>query len=352
VDVGVWAWVGFLCLILLLLGLDLFVFHREAHEVSFREATKFSIFWISLGLAFGVVVYLWLGAEAGGEYLAGYLIEKSLSVDNIFVFALIFTYFGVPQKYQHRVLFWGILGALVFRALFIAGGAALLERFHFTIYVFGAFLVLTGIRMALHRDEEVHPERNPVLTLFRRVVPMTAEYHGQRFTVVEAGKRIATPLMAVLVLIETSDILFAVDSIPAIFAVTDDPFIVFTSNAFAILGLRALYFMLAGMIHRFVYLKLGLAVVLVYVGFKMLISSVYKVPIWASLSFIALAIAVSIVASLRSTKGGGGDTDALPDRAHPDALTGGGRATEADRGDGSADPAGVSRADEHRDADR
>jgi tellurite resistance protein TerC len=301
VDVGIWAWVGFLCLILLLLGLDLFVFHREAHEVSFREATKFSIFWISLGLAFGVVVYLWLGAEAGGEYLAGYLIEKSLSVDNIFVFALIFTYFGVPQKYQHRVLFWGILGALVFRALFIAGGAALLERFHFTIYIFGAFLVLTGIRMALHRDQEVHPERNPVLTLFRRVVPMTAEYHGQRFTVVEAGKRIATPLMAVLVLIETSDILFAVDSIPAIFAVTDDPFIVFTSNAFAILGLRALYFMLAGMIHRFVYLKLGLAVVLVYVGVKMIVSSVVHIPIWASLAFIAITITVSIVASLRST---------------------------------------------------
>jgi tellurite resistance protein TerC len=307
VDVGIWAWVGFLGLILFLLALDLFVFHREAHEVSFREATKFSIFWISLGLAFGVVVYLWLGAEAGGEYLAGYLIEKSLSVDNIFVFALIFTYFGVPQKYQHRVLFWGILGALVFRALFIAGGAALLERFHFTIYIFGAFLVLTGIRMALHRDEEVHPERNPVLKLFRRVVPMTAEYHGQRFTVIDAGKRVATPLMAVLVLIETSDILFAVDSIPAIFAVTDDPFIVFTSNAFAILGLRALYFMLAGMMHRFVFLKLGLAVVLVYVGFKMLLSSTLHIPIWASLTFIAVTITVSILASLRSTTGVAGE---------------------------------------------
>jgi len=351
-DVGVWAWVGFLCLILLLLALDLFVFHREAHEVSFREATKFSIFWISLGLAFGVVVYFWLGAQAGGEYLAGYLIEKSLSVDNIFVFALIFTYFGVPQKYQHRVLFWGILGALVFRALFIAGGAALLERFHFTIYVFGAFLVLTGIRMALHRDEEVHPERNPVLKLFRRVVPMTAEYQGQKFTVLDAGKRVATPLMAVLVLIETSDILFAVDSIPAIFAVTDDPFIVFTSNAFAILGLRALYFMLAGMIHRFVYLKIGLAVVLVYVGFKMLISTVYKIPIWTSLTFIALAIAVSIVASLRSTKGEGGGADALPERAHPEALTGGGETVDPDRSDGPADPVEVPRTGDHGEAGR
>jgi tellurite resistance protein TerC len=303
VDVGIWAWAGFVGLIVFLLALDLFVFHREAHEVSFPEATTFSLLWISLGLAFGGLVYLWLGAEAGGEYLAGYLIEKSLSVDNIFVFALIFTYFGVPQKYQHRVLFWGILGALVFRALFIAGGAALLERFHFTIYVFGVFLVLTGIRMALHRAEEVHPERNPVLKLFRRVVPMSAEYHGQRFSAVDAGKRVATPLMAVLVLIETSDILFAVDSIPAIFAVTDDPFIVFTSNAFAILGLRALYFMLAGMLHRFVYLKLGLAVVLVYVGCKMLFSSVVEIPIWGSLAFIALVITASIVLSLRSTTG-------------------------------------------------
>jgi tellurite resistance protein TerC len=303
VDVGIWAWVGFLALILFLLALDLFVFHREAHEDTFREATKYSVFWISLGLAFGGVVYVWLGPQAGGEYLAGYLIEKSLSVDNIFVFALIFTYFGVAPRYQHRVLFWGILGALVFRGLFIAGGAALLERFHFTIYIFGAFLVLTGIRMALHRDREMHPERNPVLRLFRRVVPMTAEYHEQHFTVIDAGRRVATPLLAVLVLIETSDILFAVDSIPAIFAVTDDPFIVFTSNAFAILGLRALYFMLAGMMHRFVYLKIGLAVVLVYVGFKMLVSTTYKIPIWASLSFIAVAVGISIVASLRSTRG-------------------------------------------------
>ncbi len=300
--IPMWAWIAFIGLILLLLMLDLFVFHREAHEVSFREATTYSVFWISLGLSFGVVVWAWLGPQAGGEYLAGYLIEKSLSVDNIFVFALIFTYFGVPARYQHRVLFWGILGALVFRAGFIAGGAALLERFSWTIYVFGAFLVITGVRMALHRDEQVHPERNPVLTVFRRVVPMTADYHGQRFVIKEAAKRLATPLMAVLVLIETSDILFAVDSIPAIFAVTQEPFIVFTSNAFAILGLRALYFMLAGMIHRFVYLKLGLAVVLVYVGVKMVISPIYHVPIWASLAFIAVAITTSVVASLRRTE--------------------------------------------------
>ncbi|GIU97880.1 MAG: membrane protein [Actinomycetota bacterium] len=298
---GILTWAGFVALILFLLALDLFVFHREAHEVSFREATLFSVFWIALGLTFGAVVWIWMGHQAGGEYLAGYLIEKSLSVDNIFVFALIFSYFGVPAKYQHRVLFWGIVGALVFRAAFIAGGAALLERFHWTVYVFGGFLVLTGIRMAMHRDEEVHPERNPVLKVFRRFVPITADYRGQRFWIREAGRRMATPLLAVLVLVETTDILFAVDSIPAIFAVTRDPFIVFTSNAFAILGLRALYFMLAGMIGRFVYLKPGLAIVLVYVGIKMLLSSVYKIPVWASLGFIAVVIAVAILASLRKT---------------------------------------------------
>ncbi|MEX0991240.1 MAG: TerC family protein [Actinomycetota bacterium] len=297
-----WAWAGFVILILGLLALDLFVFHREAHEVSFREATKFSVFWISLGLAFGGVVFLWLGPKAGGEYLAGYLIEKSLSVDNIFVFALIFTYFAVPNRYQHRVLFWGILGALVFRALFIAGGAALLDRFHWTVYVFGAFLVITGIRMAMHKNDEIHPEKNPVLKIFRRLIPMTPDYRGQKLFVRENLKRLATPLMAVLVLIETTDILFAVDSIPAIFAVTRDPFIVFTSNAFAILGLRALYFMLAGMLNRFVYLKIGLAAVLVFVGVKMLISEWWHVPIWLSLTVIAASIGVSIWLSLVKTR--------------------------------------------------
>ncbi len=301
--VDLWAWAAFVGLILLLLALDLFVFHREAHEVSFREATRFSVFWIALGLAFGGLLFVWMGPEAGGEYLAGYLIEKSLAVDNIFVFALIFGYFAVPAKYQHRVLFWGVVGALVFRAAFIAGGAALLENFHWMIYVFGGFLVFTGIRMARHRNEEMHPERNPALRLFKRAVPTTDHYHGQRFVVRHAGKLMATPLLAVLVLVETSDIIFAVDSIPAIFAVTDDPFLVFTSNAFAILGLRALYFMLAGMIDRFVYLKVGLSAVLVFVGAKMLLADVYKVPIWASLLAIATMIAVSIVVSLRATAG-------------------------------------------------
>jgi tellurite resistance protein TerC len=301
VSVDLWVWPAFVGLILLLLAIDLFVFHREAHEVSFREATLFSLFWIALGLGFGALVFAWMGPEAGGEYLAGYLIEKSLAVDNIFVCALIFGYFAVPAKYQHRVLFWGVVGALVFRAAFIAGGAALLESFHWMIYVFGGFLVFTGIRMALHRDEEVHPERNPALRAFKRVIPTTDEYHGQRFVIRKAGKLLATPLMAVLVLVETSDIIFAVDSIPAIFAVTSDPFLVFSSNAFAILGLRALYFMLAGMIDRFVYLKVGLAVVLVLVGVKMLLADVVHIPVWISLAVIAATITISIVASLRKT---------------------------------------------------
>ncbi len=301
--VDLWVWGAFVGLILFLLALDLFVFHREAHEVSFREATKFSVFWIVLGLAFGGLIFAWQGPKAGGEYLAGYLIEKSLAVDNIFVFALIFSSFAVPPKFQHRVLFWGVVGALAFRAGFIAGGAALLENVHWMIYVFGGFLVFTGIRMALHRNEEVHPERNPALLVFRRVVPTTDRYHGQRSVAREAGKLVATPPLAVLVLVETSDIIFAVDSIPAIFAVTSDPFLVFTSNAFAILGLRALYFMLAGMIERFVYLKIGLAAVLVFVGAKMLLADVYEVPVWISLLAIATMIGVSIAVSLRSTAG-------------------------------------------------
>jgi len=297
-----WAWAGFLTLILFLLALDLFVFHREAHEISFREATKFSIFWIALGVAFGVFVWLWLGPQAGGEYFAGYLIEKSLSVDNIFVFALIFTYFAVPKAYQHRVLFWGILGALVLRAIFIVGGAALLDRFHWTIYLFGGFLIFTGLRMAFGKNEEMKPDHNPVLRIFKRFVPMTPDYRGQKLFVRESMKRMATPLMAVLVLIEATDVLFAVDSIPAIFAITQEPFIVFTSNAFAILGLRALYFMLAGMLDRFVYLKIGLATVLVFVGVKMLIAEWYKVPIWLSLLVITLTIGTSVVASLIKTR--------------------------------------------------
>ena len=301
-DVPIWAWAATIAVILAMLMLDLFVFHRDAHEVTMREAAVTSTVWITLGLCFaGVVAFAW-GGTAAGEYLAGYLIEKSLSVDNIFVFALLLSYFAVPAENQHRVLFWGVLGALVFRAIFIVAGAALLETFSWTIYVFGAFLVLTGVKMARHRGGEVHPERNPVLGAVRRFVPMTSEYHGQRFFVRDGLKRLATPMLAVLVAIETTDILFAVDSIPAIFAVTDEPFLVFTSNAFAILGLRALYFLLAGMMNRFVYLKVGLAAVLVFVGAKMLVSNVYHLPVWASLLFIACVLFTSVVASLRATR--------------------------------------------------
>ncbi len=295
-----WAWVAFLAFVLAMLLIDLIVFHRQAHEVSFKEAGAWSAVWIGMGLGFGALIWVWAGPTAAGEYLAGYLIEKSLSVDNIFVFVLIFSFFSVPAIYQHRVLFMGILGALVFRAIFILGGAALLERFHWMIYVFGAFLVLTGVKMARHRDIEVHPEQNPVLRILRRLLPMTSGYRGQKFFVREAGRRFATPMLAVLVVIETTDIIFAVDSIPAIFAVTRDTFLVFTSNAFAILGLRALYFLLAGMFSRFMYLKVGLAAVLVFVGAKMLVSDLYKVPIWASLGVIILTLTVAVVASMRA----------------------------------------------------
>jgi tellurite resistance protein TerC len=309
VQVDLWIWGAFVAFILALLALDLFVLHRDAHEVSFKEAGVWSAIWVSLGLAFGAVVWWWQGGAAAGQYLAGYLIEKSLSVDNIFVFALIFGYFAVPTRYQHRVLFWGVLGALVFRALFIAAGVTLLESFHWMIYVFGGFLVLTGIKMWRSRDAEVDPSRNPVLRGMRRVVPMTDEYRGQRMTVREAGKLFATPLLAVVAVIETTDVLFAVDSIPAILAVTREPFLVFTSNAFAILGLRALYFLLAGMMDRFAYLKLGLAAVLVFVGVKMLLTDVYKLPIGISLGVIAATIAVSIVVSLRRRGSGGTPED-------------------------------------------
>ena len=294
-----WIWIAFLTFIAGMLAIDLLVFQREAHAVSMREAAIWSGVWVALGLTFGVIVWLWQGPQAGGEYLAGYLIEKSLSVDNIFVFALVFGYFAVPAEHQHRVLFWGVFGALVFRAIFIAAGATLLDQFHWMIYVFGAFLVITGIRMARSNDEHVDPGRNPVLRVFRRVVPMTEGMRGEHFFVKQAGRWLATPLLAVLVVVETTDIIFAIDSIPAIFAVTTDTFLVFTSNAFAILGLRALYFLLAGMIGRFAYLKVGLAFVLAFVGAKMLISEFYKVPIWLSLVVIAGAITVSILVSLR-----------------------------------------------------
>ena len=306
--VDLWVWVAFVAFILAMLALDLFFLHRDAHVVAFREAAAWSAVWVTLGLSFGVIVWVWQGGPAAGEYFAGYLIEKSLSIDNIFIFALVLGYFQVPPAYQHRVLFWGILGALGMRAVFIAAGAALLENFHWMIYLFGGFLILTALRMGLHKGQEVHPERNPVLRMMRRVMPMSSDYDGPGFFTVQNGKKMATPMLAVLVVIETTDLVFAIDSIPAIFAITRDTFLVFTSNAFAILGLRAMYFMLAGMMNRFVYLKTGLAVVLGFVGLKMIGSDVVHVPIWISLTVIASVLAVSVVASLRRTEAESPDT--------------------------------------------
>ena len=300
----IWAWVAVTVAILVMLLVDLLVVHKDAHAVTIREAAISSAVWISIGVAFGVIVWATLGGDKAGQYFTGYLVEKSLSVDNIFVFALLFSYFAVPAALQHRVLFWGVVGALVFRAIFIALGATLLERFHWMIFVFGGFLVVTGIRMALSKQEHVDPGRNPVLRLMRKVIPVADEYHGQKFTILEAGRRVATPLLAVLVAVETTDIIFAVDSIPAVFAVTKDPFLVFTSNAFAILGLRALSFRLADLIDRFTYLKLGLAVVLAFVGVKMLASNVWHPPGWLPLVVIAAILGLSVWLSLRATKPG------------------------------------------------
>lgn len=291
-------WIGFILFVLAMLGLDLGVFHRRAHEVRVREALLWTAVWVALALLFNVGLYFWFGPERALEFLTGYVIEKALSVDNIFVFLVIFSYFAVPAALQHRVLFWGILGALVMRAIFIFLGAALLQKFHWVIYIFGAFLVVTGVKLLLQRGSEVHPERNPLFRLFQRLVPSVSDYRGSHFSVVENGKRYATPLLLVLVAIEATDIVFAVDSIPAIFAITRDPFIVFTSNIFAILGLRALFFALAGVMGKFHYLRVGLALVLAFVGAKMMLTDLYKIPIVASLAVVAALLTGSIVASL------------------------------------------------------
>jgi tellurite resistance protein TerC len=302
VVVAWWAWAAVLGVILVMLAVDLFA-HRKAHVVGVREAAAWSGLWVALGIGFGAIVWWVWGGEFAAQYFAGYVIEKSLAVDNVFVFAIIFGYFAVPREYQHRVLFYGVLGALVFRAVFIAAGSVLIASFAWILYVFGAFLVLTGIRMARHRNETIDPERSVVLRLFRRFIPVTDTYHGQKFLVRQAGRWVATPLLAVLVLVEVTDIVFAVDSIPAIFAVTQQPFLVFTSNAFAILGLRAMYFLLADLMHRFIYLKLGLALVLVWVGVKMLLLDLYKIPTAASLAVVAVILTVTVVASWTSTRG-------------------------------------------------
>ncbi len=305
-------WIAFNALVLALLALDLFVFHRKAHEVRTREAAAWTAFWIALALIFNAGIYWFMGPEKGLEFLTGYLIEKALSVDNIFVFVMVFAYFNVPAKYQHRVLFWGILGALLMRGAMIGAGAYLIHQFHWVIYIFGAFLVITGIRMAVHREQDIEPEANPVFRLVRRMLPITSTYHGQKFLVretveerapdgsglVRTTKLMATPLFVVLVFIETTDLIFALDSIPAIFAITTDPFIVYTSNVFAILGLRALYFLLASVIQKFQYLQLGLSVVLVFVGAKMLLEALYPIPIGISLGVVAAVLTASVAASL------------------------------------------------------
>ena len=290
--------------VLAVLAIDLGIFHKKAHTVSVKEAATWSTVWITLSLGFAGVIFALYGRQPALEFVTGYLIEYSLSIDNIFVIVLIFAYFRIPEKYQHRVLFWGIIGALLMRGSMIAAGAFLIARFHWIIYVFGAFLVFTGIRMATHDESDIEPEANPVLRLVRRLLPVTHDYRGQAFFVREAPKRgdairlMATPLFVVLVLVETTDLIFAVDSIPAIFAVTRDPFLVYTSNVCAILGLRSLYFLLAGVIHKFHFLKLGLAVVLTFVGAKMLLGSVYEIPIQISLLIIAAVLGLAVAASL------------------------------------------------------
>jgi len=304
----IWLWIGFNLFVLSLLALDLGVFHRHAHKVSIKEATIWSIVWITMAMFFNLGLYLfwdkvspnssYSNSEAALAFFTGYLIEKSLSVDNIFVFVLIFTFFAVPAIYQHRVLFWGILGALIMRGALIAVGAVLLKEFHWIIYIFGAFLIFTGIRMAIHRNEEMHPEQNPVVKLLRRIIPVAENYEGDHFFIRRAGKLLATPLFLVLLIVESTDLVFAVDSIPAIFAVTNDPFIVYTSNVFAILGLRSLYFLLAGVLDKFYYLKLGLSFVLAFVGTKMVIVDIYKIPVGLSLGVIASILAISVVGSL------------------------------------------------------
>ncbi|HEX7196266.1 MAG TPA: TerC family protein [Candidatus Limnocylindria bacterium] len=296
------SWIIFAVAIFGLLALDLFVFHREAKPVRMREAGAWVAVWVALGLAFGGWIFLTRGATSGGEYLAGYLIEYSLSMDNVFVFAVLFTYFGVPAAYQHRLLFWGVFGAIVFRAIFIVAGIALLERFHFVVYLFGLLLLFTAWRMVTAGTEHVDPSKNVFLRLIRRVIPVTEDFEGQSFFTRRNGRVWATPLFAALVLIETSDIMFAIDSVPAILAITTDTFIVFTSNAFAIMGLRSLYFLLAGLIDRFEYLKYGLAALLAFAGLKMLTSDVIHLDVWVSLGIIVAILGASVVISLIATR--------------------------------------------------
>ncbi len=298
----IWAWGVFLLVVIAMLMVDLGVFHRKAHVLSMREATIWSIVWVVVALVFNAIVWVWLGHQKALEFFTGYLVEKALSADNIFVFAVLFNYFAVPPEYRHRVLFWGVLGAIVFRLTFILAGTALLKKFHWVVYIFGIIVIVSGIKLLMRKDEEIDPERNPVLRLARRFLPITPNYHGQKFFVRLNGKFMATPLTLVLLVVESTDIVFAIDSIPAIFAITRDPFIVFTSNVCAILGLRALYFLLEGMIRLFQYLDEGLAVILVFIGIKMLVSEFYKIPTWVALGFVAAVLAITIALSLMAER--------------------------------------------------
>ena len=312
-DVPPWVWAAFVAFVVVLLVADLLLVHRTAHEITLKEAAIESAVWISIGLAFSIVIFAWQGGTAGGEYLAGYLIEKSLSVDNVFVWAVILTFFRVPAAYRFRVLFWGVFGALVLRAIFIFAGVALVERFEWVLYIFGAFLLYTAVKIARHDEAEVHPDDNIALKLMRKVVPSTNEYDGQKMFTRVNGKRLATPLFAVLVMVESTDVLFAVDSIPAIIAVSREPFIIFSSNAFAILGLRALYFCLAGMADRFRYLNVGLGVILAFVGVKMILATaeIWHPPTYVSLGIIITVLVVAVIASLRADREPGDPDDVV-----------------------------------------
>ena len=302
VNVPLWVWIILLAVIAAMLAVDLLM-HRRAHEIAVKEAALWSAIWVSIGLIAGGVIWWFYGADFGLQYYSGYLIEKSLSVDNVFVWAVIFTFFAVPKQYQHRVLFFGVIGALVLRAGFIAGGSALISSASWVLYIFGAFLIFTGIKMLVQRDGHIDPAKSKTLRLFRRFIPTTDDFVGQRFLVRRSGILMATPLLAVLAVIEVTDVIFAVDSIPAVFAVTSEPFIVFASNAMALLGLRAMYFLLADLMHRFIYLKIGLALVLVWVGIKMVVGHAwFDIPTLVSLAVVVLVLALSIVASLVATR--------------------------------------------------
>jgi tellurite resistance protein TerC len=298
VAANIWFWIGFIAFVLAMLALDLGVFHRNPHEVRPKEAGLWVAVWVALALAFAAGLHFWAGKEVALTFLTGYVIEESLSADNIFVMVLIFEYFRVPKNCQHRVLFYGILGALVMRGLFIAAGAALVTNFHWVLYVFGALLVVTGVRMAFKHDEEFDGEQNTIVKAARRYLPMSHEFKGKHFFTIENGRRIATPLLLVLILVEFTDLIFAIDSIPAIFGVTTDPFLVFTSNIFAVMGLRSLYFLLAAVVDRFHLLKYGLALILTFVGFKMLTERWIEIDIMMSLAIILGVLALSVIASL------------------------------------------------------